>query len=100
MGLGILGSRHLGEVQWVVWVSQWVTHREHKWYFARSITSAGKDLTNDFTTRPEVLEVKRSRAGRGINVKPIFLGIQESLCATLGWGYSDVCTPHNVLEHL
>lgn len=100
MGLGILGLRYLGEVQWVVCVSHWLTHREHKWHFARSSTPAGKDLTNDFTTRLEVLEVKKSRVGRRINVKPILLGIQEPLCATLGWGYSDVCTAHNAPEHL
>lgn len=75
----MLGSRHLGKVQWVVCVSYGFPPREH---FAWSSTPAGKDLTNDFTARPEDLEVKKSRVGRSI--KPILPGIQEPLCATLG----------------
>ena len=64
MGLRILGSRHQGEAQCVVYVSYWLTHREHRWHFAWSNTLAGKDLPNDFTTRPEDLEVKKARLGK------------------------------------
>lgn len=73
-GLGTLGSRHLGKVQWVVCVSYGFPPREHKRHFAWSSTPAGKDLTNDFTARPEDLEVKKSRMGRSIKVKPILPG--------------------------
>lgn len=55
-------------------------------------------LTTDFTTSPKGLEVKKPSASRGIKVKDSLLCIQDSLCATLGWGYSCVCTPHGVLE--